>query len=674
MTTNYKNWRLQTDAEGISWLFIDKANSTTNVLSSEVITELEQVLTDISNATPKGLIILSAKPNGFIAGADVTEFEQIKDRRQALDYIKHGQGVFDQLEALPFPTISLIDGFCLGGGLELALACRYRIASDESRTRLGLPEVKLGIHPGFGGTMRFNRLIGAISAMDLMLTGRTIDSRRAGKMGIVDYVVPKRHLQSAGVKMVNEQPRPHKPSTFKALASKNILARSILANQFRKQVAKQAKAEHYPAPYSLIDLWQKYATSSQEMLKAEAESVADLVASETSKNLVRIFSLQERMKALATEKDYHPKHVHVIGAGVMGGDIAAWCVVQGFTVTLQDREPKFIAPALKRAKKLFERRFKQRHLVLNALDRLHADHKGLNVEKADVVIEAIVENLAIKQTLYKELEPRLKPEAILATNTSSIELEALSSCLKNPGRLVGIHFFNPVPKMQLVEVIASENTDKKALARATTFVRKIDRLPLPVKSSPGFLVNRILMPYLLEAVTLLSEDHSPETIDQAATNFGMPMGPILLADTVGLDICLSVASILGEKLGLAVPEKLKQMVEQGDLGKKTGKGFYSYAAKGKPEKTRSTPSNESTALITDRLVLRILNESMACLREGVVADTDLLDAGMVFGTGFAPFTGGPMHYVATKGRDTLLERLKELEKTYGERFKPDAGW
>ena len=312
--------------------------------------------------------------------------------------------------------------------------------------------------------------------------------------------------------------------------------------------------------------------------------------------------------------------------------------------------------------------------MLNALDRLHADHKGLNVEKADVVIEAIVENLAIKQTLYKELEPRLKPEAILATNTSSIELETLSSCLKNPGRLVGIHFFNPVPKMQLVEVIASENTDKKALARATTFVRKIDRLPLPVKSSPGFLVNRILMPYLLEAVTLLSEDHSPETIDQAATNFGMPMGPILLADTVGLDICLSVASILGEKLGLAVPEKLKQMVEQGDLGKKTGKGFYSYAAKGKPEKTRSTPSNESTALITDRLVLRILNESIACLRERVVADTDLLDAGMVFGTGFAPFTGGPMHYVATKGRDTLLERLKELEKTYGERFKPDAGW
>ena len=674
MTANYKNWRLQADESGISWLYFDKANSTTNVLSSEVITELDQVLTNISDATPTGLIILSAKPNGFIAGADVTEFEKIKDRNQALEFIKRGHAVFDRLQALPFPTVSLIDGFCVGGGLELALACRYRIAGDGPRTRLGLPEVKLGIHPGFGGTMRLNRLVGAITAMDLMLTGRTVDSRRASKMGIVDHVVPKRHLHSAGVRMVNEQPAIHKPGTLKALASKNTLVRSILANQFRKQVAKQAKAEHYPAPYSLIDLWQKYAASSQEMLNSEAESVANLVTSETSKNLVRVFSLQERMKALATEKDYHPKHVHVIGAGVMGGDIAAWCVVQGFTVTLQDREPKFIAPALKRAKKLFERRFKQKHLLLNALDRLHGDHKGLNVEKADVVIEAIVENLAIKQTLYKDLEPRLKPDAILATNTSSIELDSLSSCLKNPDRLVGIHFFNPVPKMQLVEVIASENTDKKTLARATTFVRKIDRLSLPVKSSPGFLVNRILMPYLLEAVTLLSEGNSPETIDRAATDFGMPMGPIRLADTVGLDICLSVASILGEKLGLAVPKKLEQMVEQGHLGKKTGKGFYTYTGKGEPEKARSKSSNESTALIADRLVLRILNESVACLREGVVEDADLLDAGMVFGTGFAPFTGGPMHYIATKGRDTLLNRLQELENNYGERFKPDAGW
>ena len=672
--TNYKNWQIETDEAGIACLSIDKADATTNVLSSEVMEELDQVLIEIGQAKPKGLLIKSAKPSGFIAGADVSEFGNIESRDQALEFIKRGQSILDRLEALPFPTVCLIDGFCVGGGLELALACRYRIATDERGTRLGLPEVLLGIHPGFGGTMRLNRLIGALSAMDLMLTGRTVDSRKAGKMGIVDHVVPKRHLHSAGIRLINEQPEPHKLSTAKALASNTSLARSILANQFRKQVMKQATPEHYPAPFALIDLWQEHADSDQDMLKAEAESVAELVTSDTSKNLVRVFFLQERMKALGTEKDYEPKHVHVIGAGVMGGDIAAWCAVQGFTVTLQDQKPEFIAPALKRAKKLFERRFKQKHLLMNALDRLHPDHNGVGVEKADIIIEAIVENIDIKQVLYKELEPRMKADAILATNTSSIELETLSTCLKNPKRLVGIHFFNPVPKMQLVEVVAGENTDKKTIARATTFVRKIDRLPLPVKSSPGFLVNRILMPYLLEAVELLSEGNSPETIDRAATDFGMPMGPITLADTVGLDICLSVASILGEKMGLDVPEKLKQMVEKDRLGKKNGKGFYNYDEKGKPVKTPENSKDQPTALLADRLVLRIINESMACLREGVVEDADLLDAGMIFGTGFAPFTGGPMNYLDHRGREATLQRLKDLESSHGERFKPDIGW
>ncbi len=672
--TDYNNWHFETDEAGVVSLTIDKADAATNVLSSEVMDELDQVLIEIDQQKPKGLLIISGKSNGFIAGADVSEFKDIESSEQALEHIKRGQSILDRLEALPFPTVCLIDGFCVGGGLELALACRYRIATEERGTRLGLPEVLLGIHPGFGGTMRLNRLIGALSAMDLMLTGRTVDSRKAGKLGIVDHVVPKRHLHSAGVRMINDQPSPHKLSTAKALASNTSLARTVLASQFEKQVRKQAKPKHYPAPFALIELWKKHAGSDQAMLDAEAESVAELVTSDTSKNLVHVFFLQERMKALGSEKDYEPKHVHVIGAGVMGGDIAAWCVVQGFTVSLQDQKPEFIAPALKRAKKLFKRRFKQKHLLMNALDRLHPDHNGVGVEKADIIIEAIVEDLDIKQTLYKELEPRMKPDAILATNTSSIELETLSTCLKNPERLVGIHFFNPVPKMQLVEVVAGKNTDKKTIARATTFVRKIDRLPLPVKSSPGFLVNRILMPYLLEAVELLSEGNSPETIDRAATDFGMPMGPITLADTVGLDICLSVATILGEKMGLSVPEKLKKMVEKDRLGKKNGKGFYDYDEKGRPVKMPENSKDQPTALLTDRLVLRVINESIACLREGVVEDADLLDAGMIFGTGFAPFTGGPMNYLENRGREATLQRLKDLEESYGERFKPDIGW
>jgi len=674
MSNIYKNWKLGIDEAEIACLSIDKAKATTNVLSSEVMDELDQLLTETSIARPKGLLIQSAKPSGFIAGADVSEFKTIESTEQALKYIKRGQEILGKLEALPFPTVCLIDGFCVGGGLELALACRYRIATDETRTRLGLPEVLLGIHPGFGGTMRLNRLIGSISAMDMMLTGRTVDSRKAKKLGIVDHVVPKRHLLSAGMTMINEQPLPHKLSTTKSLASNTSLARIILANQFRKQVLKQATPEHYPAPFALIDLWRKHADSDQDMLNAEAESVAELVTTKTSKNLVRVFFLRERIKALGKEKNYHPKHVHVIGAGVMGGDIATWCAVQGFTVTLQDQKPEFIAPALKRAKKLFKRRFKQKHLLLNAFDRLHPDHNGLGVEKADIIIEAIVEDLDIKQTLYKELEPRMKANAILATNTSSIELETLSTCLKNPERLVGIHFFNPVPKMQLVEVVAGKNTDKKAIAQAMTFVHQIDRLPLPVKSSPGFLVNRVLMPYLLEAVELLSEGNTPETIDRAATDFGMPMGPITLADKVGLDICLSVATILGEKMGLEVPEKLKQMVDQGRLGKKNGKGFYDYDEKGKPVKTPENSKDRPTALLSDRMVLRIINESIACLREEVVEDADLLDAGMIFGTGFAPFTGGPMNYLGKRDREVTLERLKDLESTHGERFKPDIGW
>ncbi len=682
MSTNkYNNWQLSTDDQRIVWLTINKANATTNVLSSDVMEELDQILTEIdqnnSNKDVKGLLILSGKPNGFIAGADISEFEKIENRDQALEFIKRGQEILNKLESLRIPTAALIDGFCLGGGLELALACRYRIATDESNTRLGLPEVKLGIHPGFGGTMRLNRLIGALAAMDMMLTGRTIDSRRTHKMGIIDRLVPKRHLHSAGVITLTEQAAPHKLNKTKALVSQTTLGRSILAGQFRKRVAKQALREHYPAPYALIDLWQNHANSDQDMLNAEAESVADLVTSETSKNLLRVFHLQERLKSQDnktsdSKQDWIPKHVHVIGAGVMGGDIAAWCVVQGFTVSLQDQEPAFIAPALQRAKKLFERRFKQKYQLKNALDRLHPDHNGVCVEKADIVIEAIVENIEIKQTLYKKLEPRMKPGAILATNTSSIELETLSHSLNDPAKLVGIHFFNPVAKMQLVEIVSSKHTDQKIINQAATFVRQIDRLPLPVKSSPGFLINRILMPYLLEAVELLSEGNTPETIDQAAINFGMPMGPITLADTVGLDICLSVASILGEKLGLAIPKKLQQMIDRNRLGKKNGKGFYDYDHKGNPVK--SNASDLPTTLISDRLVLRILNESIACLREEVVEDADLLDAGLIFGTGFAPYTGGPMNYLRHKGREATLQRLKDLEENYGSRFKPDPGW
>ena len=670
----WKNWHLETDEDEIIWLHFDKADSSTNVFSAEVFDEFFVVLDQLAEMNPKGLIILSGKENGFIAGADIEEFTQLESKEEALELIRVGQSAFDKLEALSFPTLSLINGFCLGGGLEMSLACDYRIALEDPKTRLGLPEVLLGIHPGWGGTMRLTRLIGAPAAMDLMLSGRTVNARTAKKMGIIDKITAQRHLQRAAKMLILRRPEKAQPSKLVLLVNFTA-ARSLLAKYLRKQVAKRAPEAHYPAPYALIDLWEKYGGDERSMLREEAASVAELMTEGTAQNLVRVFLLQERLKSLGKGIDFQPQHVHVIGAGIMGGDIAAWCAFKGMTVTLQDREPKFIAPAIKRAHALFKKRLKLPHLVQAAKDRLIPDHKGLGVKNADVVIEAIIENKQAKQDLFSQIEPLLKPETILATNTSSIPLDELSETLKQPDRLVGIHFFNPVAKMQLVEIVEGNNTSQDNKNKAAKFCRCIDRLPLPVKSSPGFLVNRILMPYLMEAVKLLEEGVPGQVIDKAATDFGMPMGPIFLADTVGLDICLSVAEILGAALGLDVPDRLRKKVEAGELGVKSGQGFYQYQ-KGKQVKTKvsTDSSSEQSEDIADRLILKMLNEAIACLREGVIEDKDLVDVGMIFGTGFAPFLGGPMHYMEQRGKQTIIDRLKELEGKYGNQFAADAGW
>jgi len=674
MSHKYKNWHLETDEDEIVWLHFDKANSGTNVFSSDVFEELFVILDHLAELNAKGLIILSDKENGFIAGANIEEFTQLESKEEALELIRVGQSAFDKLEALPFPTLSLINGFCLGGGMEMSLACDYRIALDDPKTRLGLPEVLLGIHPGWGGTMRMPRLIGAPAAMDLMLSGRTVNARAAKKMGIVDKITAQRHLKRAAKMLILRRPKKGQPGRLVSLAN-SAVARPLLAKYLRKQVAKRAPEAHYPAPYALIDLWEKYGGDECSMLLEEAVSVAGLMTEGTAQNLVRVFLLQERLKSLGKGVDFQPQHIHVIGAGIMGGDIAAWCAFKGMTVTLQDREPKFIAPAIKRAHALFKKRLKVPYLVQAAKDRLIPDHKGLGVKNADVVIEAIIENKEAKQALFSQIEPLLKPETILATNTSSIPLDELSETLKQPDRLVGIHFFNPVAKMQLVEIVEGNNTSQENKNKAAKFCRCIDRLPLPVKSSPGFLVNRILMPYLMEAVNLLEEGVPGQVIDKAATDFGMPMGPIFLADTVGLDICLSVAEILGAALGLNVPEALRKKVEAGELGVKSGQGFYQYQ-NGKQVKTKiaTDGSSQQAEDIADRLVLQMLNESIACLREAVIEDKDLLDVGMIFGTGFAPFLGGPMHYMEQRGRQDIIDRLKELEGKYGNQFAADAGW
>lgn len=668
----YNHWRLERDDHDIAWLYIDKADAAANTLARAVLEELYEILGHIQQDRPQGLVILSAKPSGFIAGADINEFTRLDGQKDAEDLIGRGQAVLDRLAALDMPTVALIHGFCLGGGLELALACRYRIADDDPATKLGLPEVNLGIHPGFGGTVRLPPLVGAPAAMDMMLGGRQLSARAAKKIGLVDYAVPARHLHAAARETVLRPPPRRQASGWKAWTN-HRLARPWLARYLEKQVAKRARKDHYPAPYALIDVWKQHMDDPRRMMREEAASVARLVMGETAQSLVRVFFLQERMKSLGDKKEIDARHVHVVGGGVMGGDIAAWCAMRGQSVTIQDRSHEALARVVKRAHALFKKRLKQPRAIQAAMDRLMPDMHGAGVARADVVIEAIFEDVDAKQALYKELEPRLKKDAVLATNTSSIPLETLCKALSRPSRLVGLHFFNPVAKMQLVEIVRGSQTSESAVKQASAFCRHIDRLPLPVKSAPGFLVNRVLMPYLLEAVTLEEEGVPAALIDKAALEFGMPMGPIELADTVGLDICLSVARILSQQLDVPVPGRLEQLVNAGRLGRKSGDGFYRYE-NGKKVFSGESGDDAAPADLTDRMMMRFLNETVACLREGIVSEPDLLDGGVIFGTGFAPFRGGPMHYIRKIGRDQLRHKLETLEAKHGQRFRPDSGW
>ena len=672
MTTEKKttHWTFELDSDELAWLRFDKIDAGTNVLSAEVMADLNERLSEIEAASPKAVIVYSGKRKGFIAGADIKEFTGLDSPEQAFDLVRKGQHVLDRLEALPCPTIALINGFALGGGLELALACRYRISVDDPKAVMGLPEVKLGIHPGFGGTVRSVALVGVFAAMDMMLTGRNIRPKQAYRMGLVDQIVPARHLRRAGRMMAMKPPAARRPSTKERLLSLGPV-RGIVASLLSKQVAKKARRDHYPAPYAIIDLWRRHADDPAGMYVAEARSIASLMCSDTSRNLVRVFLLQDRMKALATGKAHQFGHIHVVGAGVMGGDIAAWCALRGLTVTLEDRAPEFIGPAIKRAQKLFQRKLREPRLVQAAMDRLMPDVDGTGVPRADVVIEAIFENAEAKRELYVRLEPRMKPEAVLATNTSSIRLEELRDCLDNPDRLIGLHFFNPVAMMPLVEVIHTADTPDEEIQKGNAFARRIDRLPLPCLSSPGFVVNRVLMPYMMEAMLVAEEGVPLPVIDKAAKTFGMPMGPVELADTVGLDVAHHVARILGEAYGFPVPEQLSRMVEQKKLGRKTGQGFYEWK-NGKPVKEKS--DQRVPPGLADRLLLPMVDEAVAVYRDRVVDDLDLLDAGVIFGTGFAPFRGGPVNYARHRGIDDVTASLEQLRQRLGERFKPDEGW
>jgi 3-hydroxyacyl-CoA dehydrogenase/enoyl-CoA hydratase/3-hydroxybutyryl-CoA epimerase len=669
--TKLQSWMLVLDADRIAWLTFDKAGSSANTLSRQSMLDLDARLAEIEGLKPRAVIVQSGKKSGFIAGADIKEFTSLTSAQQAFDMIRTGQKVLDRLEALPCPSVAAINGFALGGGLELALACHYRVAADDPKVSLALPEVQLGIHPGFGGTVRLVQLLGPAVAMDMMLTGKPVCADKAVHLGLLDQLSSPDQL-TATARSIALAPPPRHRAGFKSWLMGLAPLRLFIAAQMEKQVAKRAPREHYPAPYALIDLWRRYGGSPRTGYEPEARSIAAMFQTPTSRNLVRVFLLQDRLKALGTRSDRKAGHVHVVGAGVMGGDIASWCAVRGMNVTLQDRELKFITPALDRAKAFFEKRYADQAELRAVTERLQPDVEGSGAARADVIIEAIFENAEAKRELYAKLEPKMQSGAILGTNTSSIELETLATGLADSGRLVGLHFFNPVARMPLVEVIHAQETRPEVLQAAINFTRQIDKLPLPCKSAPGFVVNRILIPYMIEAMLLAEEGVPLALIDRAATDFGMPMGPIELTDVVGLDVAMHVGKILADAFGKPTAKIVQSLVDQKRLGKKSGHGFYVWED-GKPIKP-PVGDFKPPADLQDRLILPMLNESVAVLREGVVADADLLDAGVVFGTGFAPFRGGPLHYARARGAEDVVRHLKALAAAHGKHHAPDAGW
>ena len=667
------SWTLETDAGGIAWLAFDKPGTSTNVLSRDTLLDLDTHLAALERSPPRGLVIRSAKSNGFIAGADVKEFVQLKSVEQGVEMVRSAQAVLARLESLPCPSVAIVHGFALGGGLELALACRYRVGVRSDNLSIGLPEVMLGIHPGFGGTVRAVRLAGVRVAMQMMLSGKNLRADQAKRAGFFDRLVFPADAEAAAREFIARQPKPRRASLLDRVLSWPLV-RGFVRKTLVAQVRGKARPEHYPAPYAIIDLWSKFGAHGEQAYEAEARSIATLMIGETSRNLVRVFMLQDRLKNLGDKSKRPIERVHVVGAGVMGGDIAAWCAQRGLNVTLQDRELKFIEPALARAREAFTKRLKDPVKAGELMTRITADVTGDGVPRSDVILEAIFENADAKHELFARVEPRMKPGAILATNTSSIMLEQLDDQLPDPGRLVGVHFFNPVSQLPLVEIVRGESTSEDTLQRAIAFARKIDKLPLPCKSAPGFLVNRVLVPYLYEAMFAFQDGIPIETIDEAALRYGMPMGPVELADVVGLDVCKHVGDIVSAALNRQKPDtsRIDALIAAKKLGRKTGEGFYVWRD-GKAVKPAGPPP-EPPKDLEDRLILSLANECAAVLRERIVADADLIDAGVIFGSGFAPFRGGPLTYARTRGIDAVVARLTELARAHGPRFEPDKGW
>jgi len=671
-----RHWQAELRTDGVLVLAFDRADASVNAFSQDTLIELDALLERLAIDPPRALVIHSGKPDGFAAGADLTEFQAFDRKGAIADAVHRGQQVFQRLAELPCPTACAIHGFCMGGGAELALACRYRIASAADSTRIGLPEVRLGIHPGWGGSARLPRLIGAAAAFDLLLSGRSLSARAAYKIGLIDRIATAESLIDAAAKLTLDGcPRRFKHA-FLGWASNGWLVRQICAQILVCKLARKARKAHYPAPHALLETWRRSGGGTIEArLKAERHSVVALAATPAARNLLRVFFLQERLKRLGGDSGERGRieHIHVIGAGTMGGDIAAWAAYKGVAASLHDRFPEAIEQARARAKVWFDKRVKDVGKRPEVAARLRPDMGGDGAGEAELVIEAIIEAADAKRALYAELAGTLKPDALLVSNTSSIPLVALRDAAPLPAQFAGLHFFNPVARMPLVEIVCHDAVRLDVVQRLAAFCKAIGKLPLVVQGSPGFLVNRLLFPYLLEAVRARSEGIPGALIDRVAMDFGMPVGPVELIDVVGLDVAAGVADELAPFLGLPVPAALSTLSNIGKRGKKDGQGLYAWKD-GKAIKPDIPKDYQPPDDLQDRLILPLVNEAIAALHEGIVEHADLIDAGMIFGAGFPPFRGGPLQYLRESGREAVLERLNALHARYGERFAPRPGW
>ncbi len=691
--------------EGIGILTFDMPGKAVNVLDENVINELDKLLDElVTRDDLKALLITSAKEKNFIAGADITAFDRIKDQAEGEAISRHVHRIFGKLSYLPYPTIAVIHGTCLGGGTELALACTYRIARDMPSTKIGLPEVKLGILPGWGGTQRLPRLIGIQKALDYILTGRLVSVSKAYRDGLIDRIIPAEfpdeYARKTALDFAREVQKPaarkkiearRKKSNVQALLlEKNPVGRRILFDQARKTVQKNTKG-HYPAPMKAIEAVEKgMSTSLSEGLALEAKFLGELIISPVSKNLVRIFRMTEELKKDFGVEGFSGEvqkfsRAGVLGAGIMGGGIAQLLAYNDIPVRMKDINLAAIGKGMEQASKVFSAAVKKRKLKPAEMQRKlglisgTTDYTGF--EQVDLVIEAIIEKMDVKKAVFKELDGIVPEHAVLASNTSSLSVTEMATATKRPEKVAGLHFFNPVHKMPLVEVIRGEKTSDETIASLVAFSRKLGKTAIVVKDRPGFLVNRILSPYMNEALLLLEQGQKITAIDKAIEEFGMPMGPLTLYDEVGIDVTHKVAGILHEAFGdKAVPSPiLEKMVEDGRFGKKSGSGFYRYNRKEKQadEEVYRVLAEHITAgealpayEIQERCILVMINEAARCLEEEIVRHPRDVDIGMIFGTGFPPFRGGLLTYADSLGSAKVVELLEKYAEKYGDRFAP----